>query len=596
MQSPKKSWVCNLNHAHLQHISLGLHLSRHPELQDDGHSLAPGRQGGCQDCHGGGTLEEVDANSNNPSLPCRCCDSHLLRLDAKLGLRSQPLLPGRPALEAEEEEEEEEDLGSPSEPSDPVSSSVSSCSDLSLEESPVSVYFRALPAAEAASPDQQPNIVPLEEARYLASRGERGPDLPAERPASRVRDSPDSLCSSGSVGSLSDPSSPGPESPLQLPPSLAPTRPCRAPPAVPVSRTATELDSNCNALPARETEPGNRSSPGPLDVNLNRAWGPPPVPPRTKRGLLGLKRGEAGKPTPPPAQPEPSLGPDPLPGEGPRKTVTSFHELAQKRKRAATAPPLPPAPQARKDQSDWLIVFSPDTELPPCNELTWGPPPVPAEPPVSLQEPGDPTGCAQRGVTTFKELRHRKQKGPPAAKGGAAPLPPQTEPAKGVPDGGAAQELAPELPPSGRFWAANEAQPRRKKCRPGLQPIVEGGLEDGEDGRAEQDPPAGGLEGSPMPRDPWMPGRAGRGERGGTEGKSHVGQTTEGRPVGVPFDGVQSCRPPTFCPCPPLPGISGTVEEPARRQGAWRGGQASDPKKRPAGSGPKPCTKGRPRK
>ncbi|KAJ6656912.1 hypothetical protein lerEdw1_002913 [Lerista edwardsae] len=574
MQSPKKSWVCNLNHAHLQHISLGLHLSRHPELQDDGHSLAPGRQGGCKDCrdHGGGTLEEVDANSNNPSLPCRCCDSHLLRLDDKLGLRGHPLLPSRPALKAEEDE----DLGSPSEPSDPASSSASSCSELSLDESPVSVYFRELPTAEASSPEHQPNIVPLEDARYVAGCGERGPDLSAprgERPlASRVRDSPDSLCSSGSLGSLSDTSSPGPESPVEPPPAgslpvpprpvLPPARPCRAPPAVPAPRVGPELDSNCNTLPARGTACGEGSPSAPLDVNLNRAWvssGPPPVPPRTKRGLLGLKRGDAGKPAPaaapPPAQPEPPLGHDSLPGDGGRKTVTSFHELAQKRKRAAAVPPAP-APQARQDQSDWLIVFSPDTELPPCNELTCGGPPLPADPPIPLQEPSGPAGRAQRGVTTFKELRHRKQKGgPPAAQGGAAPLPPQTDPAKGVPDGGAAQELDRGLPPSGPFWAPKETQPRRKTSRPGLQPIVEGGLEDGEDAGAEQDPPAGGLAGASHRRDPWMPGRAGRGGRCDAEGLAIVeliAAELSGLEKGCSLEGVALTSPappgPAFCP------------------------------------------------
>ncbi|XP_010214429.1 PREDICTED: uncharacterized protein LOC104569172, partial [Tinamus guttatus] len=34
MLAPTKGLLCNLNHIHLQHISLGLHLSRHPELQE----------------------------------------------------------------------------------------------------------------------------------------------------------------------------------------------------------------------------------------------------------------------------------------------------------------------------------------------------------------------------------------------------------------------------------------------------------------------------------------------------------------------------------------------------------------------------------
>ncbi|XP_066466433.1 AP-4 complex accessory subunit RUSC1 [Tiliqua scincoides] len=576
MQSPKKSWVCNLNHVHLQHVSLGLHLSRHPELQEDGNPLAPGRQAGCRDCrdHGGGTLEEVDANSNNPSLPCRCCHSHLLRLDDKLGLRGQPLLPSCPVLK--NEEEEQEDLGSPS---DPVSSSVSSCSDLSLDDSPVSVYFKELPTVEASSPDHQPNIVPLEDARYvtpLVNCGETGSNLnvpTGERPTPCVRDSPDSLCSSGSLGSPSDSSSPCPESPVEPRPAgsrtalllvLPPTRPCRAPPAVPAPRAGTELDSNCNTLPVRETERENSSSSGQLDVNLNRAWvasGPPPVPPRTKRGLLGLRRGEAGKPSPavgpPPMPSEPSLGRSYQPGEGVRKNVTSFHELAQKRKRATAGPP-PPAPQARKDQSDWLIVFSPDTELPPCNKLTCGGAPIPetADPPSSLQEPGDPAGCAQRGVTTFKELRYRKQKGPLAAKGGAPP-PPPTDPAKGVPDSSAPQELDLELPSNGHFWAPKEIQPRRNKPRPGLQPIVEGGLEETEDGGLEPNPSARSLEGTSRRRDPWVPGRGDR-----CEGRSVPLRSSQ--PDALPFQPLlfhisvvdgQPARSPHLSLCPSLESV-----------------------------------------
>ncbi|XP_053133852.1 AP-4 complex accessory subunit RUSC1 isoform X3 [Hemicordylus capensis] len=525
MQSPKKSLICNLNHVHLQHVSLGLHLSRHPELQEDANPLAPGRQTGCLACQedGGGAPDEVDANSNNPSLPCRCCDSHLLQLDSKLGLQNQPLSPHRPVLE----DEEEEAVGSPS---DPGSSSASSCSDLSLDDSPVSVYYKALPTAEAQSPDNQPNIVPLEDASHVPSLAEREDAANlnvriGQRPTTpRVWDSPDSLCSSSSSESPSDTASPCPEGlakPLPLGPFGTPLvvppfpRPCRAPPAVPDSRVGAKLDSNCNALLVQESKAGNLSSSGRLDVNSNRAGFtgvPPPVPPRTKRGLLGLKRGEAGKPVAPPAPTQLLLGPSGPPGEGARKNITSFHELAQQRKRGAPTllPPLP----VRKDQSDWLIVFSPDTELPPCSELTVGSAPVQeaAGPLSSPEEPPDPPGGVQRGVTTFKELRFRKQKGQLATKAGTQP-PQPGDLGKGVPDGNAAEEVDPEPRRNGLFRAPKEILPRRKKSRPGLQPIVEGSGEEREDGRAEQKPPTRSLAGTPSWRDPWVPGKAELGDR-----------------------------------------------------------------------------------
>ncbi|XP_053133851.1 AP-4 complex accessory subunit RUSC1 isoform X2 [Hemicordylus capensis] len=578
MQSPKKSLICNLNHVHLQHVSLGLHLSRHPELQEDANPLAPGRQTGCLACQedGGGAPDEVDANSNNPSLPCRCCDSHLLQLDSKLGLQNQPLSPHRPVLE----DEEEEAVGSPS---DPGSSSASSCSDLSLDDSPVSVYYKALPTAEAQSPDNQPNIVPLEDASHVPSLAEREDAANlnvriGQRPTTpRVWDSPDSLCSSSSSESPSDTASPCPEGlakPLPLGPFGTPLvvppfpRPCRAPPAVPDSRVGAKLDSNCNALLVQESKAGNLSSSGRLDVNSNRAGFtgvPPPVPPRTKRGLLGLKRGEAGKPVAPPAPTQLLLGPSGPPGEGARKNITSFHELAQQRKRGAPTllPPLP----VRKDQSDWLIVFSPDTELPPCSELTVGSAPVQeaAGPLSSPEEPPDPPGGVQRGVTTFKELRFRKQKGQLATKAGTQP-PQPGDLGKGVPDGNAAEEVDPEPRRNGLFRAPKEILPRRKKSRPGLQPIVEGSGEEREDGRAEQKPPTRSLAGTPSWRDPWVPGKAELGDRCRAEACSSQPQTllfhfslVDGKPAETPrpslcpgLESVELTSPapsgPAFCP------------------------------------------------
>ncbi|KAL8184424.1 UNVERIFIED_CONTAM: hypothetical protein K2H54_016626, partial [Gekko kuhli] len=535
MQSPKKGLICNLNHVHLQHVSLGLHLSRHPELQEDPNATTtPRQQTGCQDCHGrdGGGPELVDANSNNPSTPCRCCDSHPLGSDIKLGLQVQAVLPNRPIAENDGEEDDEEEAGTPS---DVASSSVSSCSDLSLDDTPVSVYYKEFLPEEAPSPDQQPNIVPLEDSHSAvppAGRDDRGPNLNirlGERPAPRVQDSPDSLGSSSSLGSPS--ASPCTESPAESPPTVArtvpsiappPIRPCRAPPAVPAPHVGTGLDPNCNALPAQSENLSALPS-GQVDVNLNRAilprpsctrGPPPPIPPRTKRGLQGLKRCEVGKPAAavaPPSLPESQPGHGDQQSENGRKNVTSFHELAQKRKKVTAGPPFP---QARKDQSDWLIVFSPDTELPPCNELTCGSAPSQeaTAPPTSPDEAANPAGGAQREVTTFKELRHRKQKTQPAARG-LAPPPQLVDLAKGVPDGNDPQEADRQLPPNGHFWAPKETQPRRKKSRPGLQPIAERGCEEAEAEGMEQQRPHRGFEDMARWRDPRTSGKAEKGDR-----------------------------------------------------------------------------------
>ncbi|EPY90033.1 hypothetical protein CB1_000057013 [Camelus ferus] len=185
MLSPQRALLCNLNHIHLQHVSLGLHLSRRPELREGPLSTSPppGDTGG-KESRGpcSGTL--VDANSNSPAVPCRCCQEH------------------GPGLENRQDPaQEEEGAASPSDPG--CSSSLSSCSDLSPDESPISVYSRELPGNEDIHP--QPSIVPLEQGSPLASAG----------PGAC---SPDSFCCSpDSCSEASSPPGPG-------------------------------LDSNCNAL------------------------------------------------------------------------------------------------------------------------------------------------------------------------------------------------------------------------------------------------------------------------------------------------------------------------------------------------------------
>ncbi|XP_062821255.1 AP-4 complex accessory subunit RUSC1 isoform X2 [Anolis carolinensis] len=477
MQSPKKGLLCNLNHVHLQHISLGLHLSRHPELQEESHhTLGPLRKGtagqdGREHSH---VSALVDANSNDPSLTCQCCDEHPLHPDLKWDLQILQALPRSPVSDHEEEEEDS--------PLDPASSSASSCSDLSLDDTPVSVYWKEFPAEEAAqSPENQPNIVPLEEAQNVASPKEGNVNLNG-CPISRVWDSPDSLGSITSLESTPSPSSKHPsESLMDASPTVTPppVRPCRAPPAVPVRRVAPGLDSNCNALPVQEPKLVQETfSPGQVDVNLNprpRVVGPPPpVPPRTKRGLQGIRRREPETPSEPSTQQSADA-----------KNITSFHELAQKRKKVSTTPPT------KKDQSDWLIVFSPDTELPPCHEAMWGN--VPNQKIVGPQTMTLEPANVAKEVTMFKELRCRKQKSHLPAQVGA----------QQVKASDPLQESDPEPPPKGHFRGPKETPLRKKKSRPGLQPIMEGGFEEGEDGASERHS-EGKTKGR---RDPWMPGK-----------------------------------------------------------------------------------------
>ncbi|KAL7978126.1 hypothetical protein Chor_005113 [Crotalus horridus] len=537
MQSPKQSLVCNLNHVHLQHVSLGLQLSKRPELQEETNTLAPSReQAVCHECeeHGSHLVPNlVDANSNNPSLTCRCCEAHPVSSEVKRGLRTPSSLTNCPTVNHEEEEEEEEE--DEASPSDPTSSSISSCSDLSLDESPVSVYCKPFPAEQARSPESQPNIVPLEDTQnVLVHPQERGPNLNAplgEHPEAHIWDSPDSLYSSSSLDSPSDHCPPCPESLVRsshvgstkVPPLVPPpVRPCRAPPAVPVvPPRGPEVDSNCNALPAREVKP-NPISLGQVDINSNRATGPvgsrfggvpPPIPPRTKRGLQGLRRSEGGKPSPelvPPAPVEPSLHhPSEPQGETPKKTITSFHELAQKRKKATVAPPLL---QTKKDQSDWLIVFSPETEMPPFHQLSWASRQETAKPPTSSGEPSPPS--LQRGVITFKDLRYRKQNSQLATKVGN-PGPQRESPAQGVPDGHSGQEWNDsEAAAHGHLWGAKEIPARMKRSRLALQPIVERGCEEGEDAAVKPNPLGRPLETEAQAR--WGPDACRKAETGDT--------------------------------------------------------------------------------
>lgn len=443
MLSPQRALLCNLNHVHLQHVSLGLHLSRRPELREGPLSTPPppGDAGG-KESRGpcSGTL--VDANSNSPAVPCRCCQDH------------------GPSIENQQDpSQEEEEAASPSDPG--CSSSLSSCSDLSPDESPVSVYSRDLPGNEDAHP--QSSIFPLELGSSLASAG----------PGTC---SPDSFCCSpDSCSGISSPPGPGLDSNCNalttcqdLPSPGLEEEEDSGEQDLATSELSETEDGRIDAekaepswkinpiwkIDTEKTEAGcktieNSDSGWKIDENTNSSL-------KTESGKLvsclntnsgskidagkidGGRRGDVSQ--------------EPVP----HRTITSFHELAQKRKRG---PGLPLVPQAKKDSSDWLIVFSPDTELPPTGSLGG-----------SLAPP--------REVTTFKELRSRSRAQPP-------PVPPRDPPAGWA--------LVPPRPPP------PPVPPRRKKNRPGLQPIAEGLPEEGRAGS-----PAVGEE-APAAQEPEEP-------------------------------------------------------------------------------------------
>ncbi|KAM6037786.1 AP-4 complex accessory subunit RUSC1 isoform 2-T2 [Theristicus caerulescens] len=530
MLAPKKGLLCNLNHIHLQHISLGLHLSRHPELQETSASMAGGDQTGCSDCPE--NCEQVDANSNNPSLKCRCCESHTPQ-PVTLGLQNQAAQEDFPCLHAGEE------VASPCDPpcdlasSSSSSSSVSSCSDFSLDDSPVSVYCKGFSREESQSPENQPNVIPIEDAADGQSSADRsgtcdGRDANLnppvlQRSGAPAGESPDSLCSSASLDSQCD--EPSPSAAAQETTSIC-----------------ANLDPNCNSLPNPDAAvPRAPPAPGWWDPGLSGAPEPrpragsvpPPVPPRPRRRLQVLSAHRAEQPLLP-AEPEPGSGD--LCKDAGKKTITSFHELAQKRKRNAAGPALA---QARPDRSDWLIVFSPDTELPPPSELlSSAVGPEPARPQLQHDWAAKPPSSRQREVTTFKELRYRsasnKPKGQPAGER-AEPLAPQHPSAPlGMAVGSDGSGWMPPAPLAGHLLAPTEShQPKRRRSRPGLQPIAEAQPGDAEEAglparscRPGEKGPGSGCDKDALVRrlggaggDPWVPATVERGDESGKEAR-----------------------------------------------------------------------------
>uniref|UniRef100_A0A8C5JZR3 RUN and SH3 domain containing 1 n=1 Tax=Jaculus jaculus TaxID=51337 RepID=A0A8C5JZR3_JACJA len=443
MLSPQRALLCNLNHIHLQHVSLGLHLSRHPELREGPLSTSPPTGG--KESQGPCSRTLVDANSNSPAVPCRCCQEH------------------GSSLENLPDPSQEEGAASPSDPG--CSSSLSSCSDLSPDESPVSVYSRDLPGHEVSHP--QPSVLPLEQGSSPASAGPGtcSPDSFCCSPdsCSRASSSPspglDSNCNALTTGQ--DLPSPGLDEEDNAEQDLATSELSEAEDGK-IDSGKVEPSWKINPIwkiDTERTEAGwkiNNHTGWKDNGNTDLSWKKDP---RQYDSCLTTNSGsktDAGEKNDGAWRGDVSEEPVP------HRTITSFHELAQKRKRG---PGLPLVPQAKKDRSDWLIVFSPDSELPPPGSL--GPSPAPS-----------------REVTTFKELRSRSRAPPP-------PVPPRDPPAGWA--------LVPPRPPP------PPVPPRRKKNRPGLQPIAEKPPEEARavspevpEVPAAEEPPEPGAEGGPL--------------------------------------------------------------------------------------------------
>ncbi|XP_040508387.2 LOW QUALITY PROTEIN: AP-4 complex accessory subunit RUSC1 isoform X1 [Gallus gallus] len=542
MLAPKKGLLCNLNHIHLQHISLGLHLSRHPELQD---TAGSGDQKRCSSCRE--SCEQVDANSNSPSLKCHCCESHA-ELPLTLGLQNQ----AAPAVDLPRLQDGEE-VVSPSDPPS-TSSSVSSCSDFSLDESPVSVYYRGFSAEGSQSPTEPPGAVPAEDAhdgRLLpATGGERDADLNPAAPQGEQNltgDSPDSLCSSSSLDSQYDETSPG----------------------AAVRQNAdgsVDLDPNCNPLPDPAVAPAvpccwEQSPSGAPEPRPRLSAVPPPRPTAAQRRLQLLNGHGAERPALParPAAPEPSAE---LCRDAAKKNITSFHELAQKRKKIPSGPaPIP----ARVDRSDWLIVFSPDTELPPHNDLL--PSTAGRDPTQPQQDWGvRPPGSVQREVTTFKELRYRSASNKPKAQPAAPQRPPKP------PGGSDGSSWVSPAAPGGRLPAPPENHQARRRPRPALQPIAEGRPRDAELPLQSRPGERSGCE-----RRTWRSGGSGGDPRG--SGEAEHGEEAHQEAAAQETEEVRrvwGCPPPPPPPGPLRPPFSPFLS-PSDPQGKALGGPRVPP-------------------
>ncbi|XP_078525706.1 AP-4 complex accessory subunit RUSC1 isoform X1 [Lissotriton helveticus] len=557
MFASKKGILGNLNHIRLQHVSLGLHLSLRPEMQEGPITRAPSdteeHTAGCQHCREETTGNfEVDANSNNTAAQCRCCESHSHQL-LKSGLLNEP-----PSC-VENIADHKEEATSPSDGAlSPlsVSSSISSCSDFTLEDTPVSFYCREFLSDGIPSPENQPDIIPLEDSTFNANS-------PTSEQAQLSRPSEDT-CSSPDPLEVDQPCYLNIEKEeeklyhdrLNSEPSGVFLETSEGPRH---KKIEEEMYSHCNTISALQDQ-SSPILPKPIkeqDTTPNKIAKPrsivdqkclhmPRIAPvsqvrKEEKGKTTLEDlfGEAEVPQTKCWSSRPSVleqTQEGRPGDT-KKNITSFHELAQRRKRTTTGTNPQPA---KKDRSDWLITFSPDTELPPVNELTSS---VlyqryeRIDPPSSKQ--AKPEEHGQNGVTTFKELRFRStlnKQSTQQGKGQGAWEPMdqcgtqrtatrRTEPNMNIhlssdSNEPSIRDLLPYF--KGPLPAHVEAKHRRGPSRHSLQPIAEshfGGTEASwKDGLAEESAIPSGRRSMAPADDPCSRGKADGGDRHSKEG------------------------------------------------------------------------------
>ncbi|XP_018087075.1 RUN and SH3 domain-containing protein 1-like isoform X2 [Xenopus laevis] len=454
MLAPRKGLLGNLNYVHLQHVSLGVHLSLRPELVEGPFTKGPGKEEELTSCYHcikeGSVPNEVDANSNDPSVPCQCCDQH----------------PGQGKTCNYSPQDNMDPMTSDDEllsPSDPPlspfspSSNSSSSSDFTLDDSPVSMYFREFLEGGCESPDHQPEIIPLD-----SSTGELNSSM-------GLSSQDHSLCLNNEKNQYNNLMVITPEIPKHL----------NIEAISKVWGSGSTLDANCNAVPDCHTlnfnPPDRATDKGDIDNRVEELRGTEKDtgPSATELSEESAARSQSYR------EADDYITSVSMPGsfQSPKKNITSFHELAQKRRRSGG---VPPALQGKKDKSDWLIMFSPDTEHPPINELT-------CSDFFQLNVGSNiQTLPAGKETITFKELRYRN-----------ALVKQSSHPAKCQPDG----QKEPLQPIAGQWWPQNTAGDKGPQMPVGSDPGLKCHSEEhseiqepSKEDKVLHDPPAGQLK------------------------------------------------------------------------------------------------------
>ncbi|KAM4663700.1 AP-4 complex accessory subunit RUSC1-like [Discoglossus pictus] len=259
MLAPRKGLLSNLNHVHLQHVSLGVHLSLRADLKEGPLTKDPGIEGVTRSPHRWKeetNTSQVDPNSNDPSVPCLCCDEHSKQVDTcNYNCQNNVEL-----ITNDVELQSPCDLPlSPLSPSSPSTDS-SSSSDFTLDDSPVSMYYKEFCQDDLESPDQQPDIIPLDAANE---------DIISSTLQNSMWLSPDSVSSSPSCDEIR-PNTPEPITPENLESHNKHTKDAEL---LHFWETNSALDANCNTLPGSQPLAIFSPSSGCLESEMvNEQW------------------------------------------------------------------------------------------------------------------------------------------------------------------------------------------------------------------------------------------------------------------------------------------------------------------------------------